>query len=357
MTPFESFTVTDQFVRYLKRAISSGELSGYMPGIRNLASKHGVSSNTVAAAVEQLERDGFLKCQGHGRRSLIVLPEGAPRPAFRVTLLPYESCDIGPDGVAEIRQLLDEKGYDVKIASKSLVELGMKLDRLARMVSRNEADAWVLFGAPREVLEWFVESGIPAFAFLGRFRRLPMAAAGIDKIPAFRAAIRRLIELGHQRIVLIQPKYNREPEVALLIRQSFEEMEAHGIKTGPYNLPAWEPSPEGLRKCLDSLLAVSPPTAIIFDQPNELICGQLYLAQQGVEVPRDISLICDDDDDVFRWTEPSVSCIRWQVRTSIRRTVRWVDNLAHGKEGIRQNFTKAEFIEKGSIGPVPGGKA
>jgi len=40
----------------------------------------------------------------------------------------------------------------------------------------------------------------------------------------------------------------------------------------------------------------------------------------------------------------------------VRRIVRWVGNIESGKDVRRQSFTEAEFIEKGSIGPAPGGK-
>lgn len=353
MEAFKPLGVTDQFVAYLRDAISRGELRGTMPGIRLLAGTHGVSPSTVAAAEEILEREGFLNPQGHGRRSQIVLPVNFVRPSFRVTLLLYEHADMELDYVVEIQRQLKEQGYDVSVAKKSLMDLGMKTDRLARMAKLNETDAWVVFSAPQEILQWFVTHSVPTFAMFGRFRRLSLAAGGLNKIPAFRAAIRRLVELGHRRIVLLQPKHNREPVPALLLRETMAEMEAHGIKTGQYNLPDWEQSPAGLRRCLDSLFAVSPPTALILDRPKELIGAQLYLARRGIMAPRDVSLICDDDA-AFEWCEPRVSCFRWQSSSWARRIVRWVGNVASGKEDLRQNFCKAEFIERGSIGPVPG---
>jgi DNA-binding LacI/PurR family transcriptional regulator len=179
-----------------------------------------------------------------------------------------------------------------------------------------------------------------------------MAAAGLDKASAFRAAVRRLAELGHRHIVLLQPKHNREPTPALLLRESLEEMEANGIKTGPYNLPDWEQSPAGIRECIDSLFAVNAPTAIIFDRPNELLAAQIHLTHKGIQVPRDLSLVCDDDA-TFAWFNPPISCIRWEYRPWVRRVVRWVDNVANGKDDRCQSFTKAKFVEKGSIGPAP----
>ena len=351
MKPFSPLSAVDQLVVHLRDAITRGELGGAMPGIRRLASTLGVSSKTVTAALERLAREGFLDPQGHGRRTRIALPEGIARPAFRVTLLLYERADVQVDYVVEIQRRLKEEGHDVNVADKSLMDLGMKVSRIARMVEQTETDAWVVFSAPQEVLEWFVNHSLPAFALFGRFRNLPLAATGLNKVPAFRAAIRRLAELGHRRIVLLQPKHNREPTPALLVRESLEEMETNGIKPGSYNIPDWEQSPSGLRNCLDSLFALTAPTAIIFDRPNELIGAQIHLAQKGIFAPRDISLICDDDP-AFEWCKPSISCIRWQSRRWVSRIINWVDNVANGKNDLRQSFTKAKFIERGSIGPV-----
>jgi DNA-binding LacI/PurR family transcriptional regulator len=352
MQPFTSLSVVDQLAAHLRGAIARGELGGSMPGIRRLASMLGVSSNTVTAALERLASEDLLQPQGHGRRSRIVLPENSARSAFRVTLLLYERADIQQDYVVGIRRRLEEEGHDVQIAEKSLVDLRMHVGPIARMAGRTETDAWVVFSASYEILQWFATHSTPTFALFGRFRNLPLAASGLDKVPAFRAAVRRLVELGHRRIVLLQPKHNREPSPALLVRESLDEMEANGIKTGPYHIPDWEQSPAGLRRCLDSLFAVSAPTAIIFDQPNELIGAQIYLAHKMILAPRDISLICDDDP-AFDWCEPSISCIRWQSRSWVHHVVRWVDNVANGKDDRRQVFTKAKFVERGSIGPVP----
>jgi DNA-binding LacI/PurR family transcriptional regulator len=183
-----------------------------------------------------------------------------------------------------------------------------------------------------------------------------MAGTGPGKVAAFRAAVRRLVELGHRRIVLLQPDHMRKPTLGLLLRETLDELESHGIQTGSYNLPDWEQTPEGLRRRLDSLFAASPPTALILDRPHEYIATQLHLARQGILTPRDVSLICTDDDLAFEWCEPSVSSVCWDSHPWVRRIVRWVANVANGKDDRRQSFSKARFVERGSIGPVPASK-
>lgn len=345
-------TVVDQLANYLRELIISGELGETMPGIRKLAGILGVSSNTVSAAIEQLSMDLLLVPQGHGKRSKIATIEEMNKPTFRLTMLPYERADVEIDYVVEIQRRLREAGHSVTIADKSLVDLAMKVERIARLVDQTETDAWLVFSAPKHVLQWFVDRSLPAFALFGRFRQLPMPGTGLDKIPAFRAAIRRLVELGHRRIVLLQPDHNRKPTHARLVIESLEEMEKHGIKTGSYNIPDWEQSPAGLRKCLDTLFALSAPTAILFDRPNELLGAQIYLAHRGILAPRDVSLVCDDDP-AFEWCNPSISCIQWQSHSWVRQVVHWADCMANGKEYQLQRLTKATFVERDSIGPVP----
>ena len=51
-----------------------------------------------------------------------------------------------------------------------------------------------------------------------------------------------------------------------------------------------------------------------------------------------------------------VAHIGWDYRPTVRRVIRWVNNTALGKDDRRQSFTKAEFVEGGTIGPVPKGQ-
>ena len=356
MKSFTPLSAVDQLAAHLRGAIARGELGDSMPGIRRLASTLGVSSNTVTAALERLESEDFLEPQGHGRRSRIVLPEGFVRPAFRVTLLLYERDDLQLSYVAEIQQRLTEEGYVVNVADQTLVGLGMNVRRIARMAKQTKTDAWVIVSATQEVLEWFVTHSVPAFALFGRYRGLPLAGIAPGKEAAFRTAVRRLVELGHRRIVLLLPDHGWKPTLGLLQRETLDELESHGIQTGHYNLPDWEQTPEGLRRCLDSLFRVSPPTALFLDRACEYIATHQHLARQGILTPRDVSLICTDDDVAFEWCEPSVSCVSWDSRPWVRRIVRWVAKVANGKDDRRQSYSKAKFVERDSIGPVPGRK-
>jgi len=73
-----------------------------------------------------------------------------------------------------------------------------------------------------------------------------------------------------------------------------------GIKTGHHNLPDREETPEGFKRCLDSLCQITPPTALIFDEKFSLCIVQQHLARCGILAPEHDSLVgCDPDSTIL----------------------------------------------------------
>jgi DNA-binding LacI/PurR family transcriptional regulator len=193
---------------------------------------------------------------------------------------------------------------------------------------------------------------VPAFALFGRRSSVRIAGAGPDKLRAMQMATRRLIALGHRKIVMLLREEHRKPQPGPYARAFLEELDKHGISTSPYNLPDWEASGDGLRRCLDSLFRVTPPSAVILDEVFILNLAQHHLARRGILAPEHVSLVCSDPYPFFDLACPSVAHIHWEPRQVVRRIVRWAANVARGKEDLRQTMTPAKFIEGGTIGPV-----
>jgi DNA-binding LacI/PurR family transcriptional regulator len=205
----------------------------------------------------------------------------------------------------------------------------------------------------RGVLEWFTQADIPVFALAGRTAGLPIAGATIRKSPAISEAVSRLVDFGHRRVVMMVREDRRKPIPGGQEQAFLDRLEAHGIQTGPYNLPDWDDTTDDFHRCLDSLFARTPPTALIVDEASLFFAVLQFLAQRGLSAPRDISLICLDPNPCFTWSRPGIAHVRWQPRPLIARIVRWADNVARGKDDRRNTLIKAEFVEGGTIGPVP----
>ena len=346
-------SAAEQLADYLREEIRSRTWGGTMPGENWLVSHLQVGRDTVRAAMALLEAEGVVASRGQGQRRQIVMADEEYSKNYRVTLLLYSPSDRQEGLVHDIQFQLTQRGYQVEVAPKSLVELGMKVERVASLVAHTETNAWVVASASSDVLGWFAAQPAPAFALFGRFIQQPLAGIGPDKIPAYQAALRRLVELGHQRIVLLMPEQVRAPTHGLLARGMLDEMEALGIRPGAYHLPDWERGPDGLRRCLDRLFDLTPPTAIFLEEACEFIAAQQHLARRGIIAPEDVSLICSDDDPLFEWCDRPVSCIRWSTRPVVRRVVQWVDHVAAGRKDHRKSLFRARFVLGETIGPVP----
>jgi DNA-binding LacI/PurR family transcriptional regulator/DNA-binding transcriptional regulator YhcF (GntR family) len=355
MNQWQRLSTIDQFTAHLRVGLLSGQWTDTMPGGHRLAAEFGLNGKTVEAALQRLEKEGLLVGQGAGRSRKIVLSENNTPPALRMAVLNFEFASRGEDFMIELRHLLEKAGHTPFYTDKTLVELDMNVGRIARHVKKTEADAWVSFSASQEVLEWFAEQETPAFALFGVMEELPLAGTKPDKIPPLIDAIRQLLSHGHRRISILCRRQHRLPQPAKWLRASLNELEAASITTGAFNIPDWEESPQGFVRLLESLFGgPTPPTALILDEAILYHAAYHHLAQRGLRVPDDVSLVCTDADLDFAWCQPSVAHIRWDYRPVLRRVVRWANNVAKGNDDRRQRFTKAEFVEGGTVGPVAG---
>ena len=342
----------EQLAEHLHSEILRGKWSGSMPGILRLKDELGVNRNTIEAALKLVEKKGALKNMGTGRRRKIVLPEDHAPPALRVAVLYYEKGDETHDLFTRFQNKLKAAGHTVVHAPKNMTDIGGNLRRLARMIKETAADAWVVGAGSGEVLQWFVQGQIPAFALYGWFARLRIAGITPNQVPAIVAATRRLIALGHRRIVMLESRATLStPGTDGVV--FLDELAAHGIETGNYNMPGWEGGFDGLYRCLESLFSHTPPTAIFLFSAAEYFATTQFLLNRGLRVPQDVSLICCDVAPYFKRYQPTISHVRWNDQLMVNRIGRWAKNISLGKEDTRQTRIDAEFVEAGTIGVAP----
>lgn len=343
----------EQVAVHLRGELEAGRWVGAMPGRMELAADLSLNARIIEEAMRLLEKEGVLVGQGAGKRRKIAVSRPKPS-AMKVRTLQFDQLDKELPYDNEVLHRLREKGYSAAFADQSLHDLGMNVKRVAAYVKAERADAWVVCAGSREILEWFAQQPVPAFAQFGRHQGIPLAGIRVDKIPAMRLAVRRLHGLGHRRMVLMVRSESVKPRAGIFEQAFLDELEALGLATGDYNLPDWGSDGAGFHRCLDALFKHTPPTALFLSEVPLFIAAQQYLARRGIVAPRDVSLICHDPDSAFSWCDPPVSHIRWDTRPVVKRMVQWVENIARGKEDRRQTLVKAVFVEGGTMGPVAG---
>ncbi len=346
-------SLTEQVAEHLRQEIKHGSYGDNLPGVRVLAEDLSIDMKTVNSALKELEADGTLISLGPGRGRRVNLRRKKNRSSLRIQILLYEKDELSTSHHIEIRHRLEKAGHAASFANKTLTDLGMSVNRVARYVKGTNADAWVVTAASREVLQWFTEQPTPAFALFGRFASVDIAATGPNKSTSLATAVNHLIDIGHKRIVMLTREARRKPGPAVMERGFLEILRERGIPVGAYNLPDWKDNRESFLQLLESLFKHTPPTALIIDDTPLFFAAHNFLAQRGLSAPRDLSMISLDPDPVYAWSEPAISHINWDSRPWVRRVVKWAKNVAHGKEDKKQQFSATTFVKGGTVGPAP----
>ncbi|BCX49249.1 hypothetical protein HAHE_31570 [Haloferula helveola] len=349
MPTLRVLTAAEQVADHLRKEIRSGTWTGTMPGGAALARELGVGRMTVDAALDLLEKQGELVSQG-ARLPRRVSTTRSYSSSLKVAFLPYLIEDYRFDYIMDLQRLLQEDGHTVLFPKTSITLMKGNMARITKLIETTQADAWIVVAGPREVLTWFSECPVPAFAMFGRRSGLPIAGIGPDKSPALRELARHFIELGHERITMLTRPVRRLPRPGAPERAFLDELRRGGIRTGSYNLPDWDGKSETLGNVVDSIFKLTPPTAIVLDEPPIFLSVQQHLARRGILAPQHVSLACTDWDPYFELQQPSVAHVLWDSRPWVRRIVRWVRNVSQGKSDLVQSLTKTKLVRGESIG-------
>ena len=358
MRPLQRVSLPERVAAHLREGIRQGRWSDQFPGEQQLTSELDVSRHTVRRALQILEKEGVLGGRGHGRCRGITAAGAAAafqRP-LRVNILRHDArLTDNPQTsmvLIEIMHSLENAGHQVSFLKKSQIELRHDVARLTRHLAETPADAWVVECGSHPLLEWCASQPTPCLALYGRTGGLPLARTGPDAVPAYRAATRQLIALGHRRIVLIVREGFRRPTPEGCELAFLEELKAHGIPTGVYNLPDWEENSEGFNRLMESLFETTPPTALIIDETCWFIAALAFLVRRGIRVPEQVSLVSGDCETILDVCHPRFAHMRWDNSFIVRWVVRWVDAVRKGKADRKTINISAEFVPGGSIGPV-----
>lgn len=351
MSAFRKSTVTAQAAEHMRERILGGHWKHVLPGRDRLAAELGVSHMTVGRAMAHLEEEGLVISQGEGLPRLIASGKSRQKPRIlRIAVLRFEAEDTQLYYVVDFVHKLREAGHHVAYADKTLRGLNMDVKRVAKLVSKTKADAWIVISGANQILRWFATQPLPCFGLFGQISNLPIAGAGPSKQNAYEAAARRLVELGHKRIVLLGRWAGQIPS----LDSFYEALKTLNIPVGDYNLPSFNDTPEDLHRCLLSLFATTPPTAIVAMNFDIYLAVQQFVARRNLLCPERVSIMCGDPDPSYIWCIPSIAHISWESEPWVRRIARWADNISKGKSDTRQAITHAEFVDGGTFGPAPG---
>jgi DNA-binding LacI/PurR family transcriptional regulator len=343
----------------LREGLLAGRWGGTLPGETKLALELGVGRNTVQTALRLLEAEGLLGGHGPGRSRTVggARAGGKARGPLRVGMLLHERMvDENPGmqvTLAKLQHEIEQAGHIGFFSRPCQASLRHDTGRIAKYLAEMQADAWVVVAPRRELVEWFAAQPFPSIALGGRSSDLNIAGTGTLDWVAQVEGFRRLLELGHRRIVMICLSHLRQPVPSHYVSRFTAELDAHRVPWSyHYNVPEWEETPAGFRALLTGLFAVSPPTALMIDETPRLMAALGFLAERGLRVPEQVSLFVGHWDSSLAWADPPIAHVNWDDTPLVRHVVRWLAAVAKGRPNQKTVLFPAEFVPGGSIAPV-----
>lgn len=345
-----------QAATIIQEMIVEGSLPKLLPGERTLAEKLQIGRDTLRAALDILEADGWITPREHGKRRRILKAgsrirqrEETKRIAF---LSPKSLQELPPWLLIEfdiVRGLLNRRGYELELISPGLFHLRNPARKLEKLIEDHDVDAWILYQCPAPLQLWFEEKKIPAL-----IRGYPQPEVNIpcldeDWHAASFHAGGLLKRHGHERIGLLMPN------VKLAGLEATERGLVEAIET--------ESNPGSIYKLIDRgetgsvarALEVAfglqhPPTAFIATRSRHVLTIMSWLAERRLRIPNDVSLVALCYETWYEHLRPSITHYHSEPDTIARSLVRKILRVVSSEaKGPQLKLLIPECFEGGSV--------
>lgn len=262
------------------------------------------------------------------------------------------------DFIAGAGEAYAKRGYDMRV---SVVDDADEAEAYVRLARTGMVDGVIVHG-PKindERIALLHELGLP-FVVHGRSSECdaPYSWLDVNNRSAFKRATDFLLDLGHQRIALINGI--EEMDFAARRRGGFAmALEGRGLAVDPALTHSSEMTePFGYAKTVEMLDMPNPPTAIIASSLIPALGVRRAVEECGLTMGKDVSIICFDDALSYMpngGATPIFTATRSSVRAAGLRCGEMVlDQIERGADSAPvTELWEAELVVGGSTGPAP----
>lgn len=330
-------TLVSQTIAVVEHGIRSARWAGQLPGQHELCGELVVSRTTLRSALQELAARGLIDLrQGRPmtiRRCETVMP--VPRRLTTVVLLlPEPVWRLRPSiaqWVSELRPLLLRSDLELVLSEGGRHYRSRPAAQLERLVRLHPHSAWVLFGSTRVMQQWFAERGLPVILVGPVFPGIDLPTVEYDHAAIAQHAASTLAAAGHQH-------------TAILLQRTGSAADATTCDAFAAGRLVGAPPPlvfehDGTLAQIESRLrgfARLPerPTAIFVTKSHAIPAVLTILPRLRLEIPRDVSVICREDDPFLAYLVPAVARYSSDSSAIARKLAVGLARLARG-EGVK----------------------
>jgi DNA-binding LacI/PurR family transcriptional regulator len=352
--PQRSSLVT-QTADVIRDEIRSGRWSHWLPGEYELCAQLHVSRRTIRAALEQLGRQGILRCDQGKRREIIGRHSPHRQPASKrvVLLMPMPLLSLSPFSVFlidHLREHLAEDGYILETHASRVLYRAHMPQELENLEASLRPAGWVLLQSTEQMQRWFTERHRPSVVVGSRYQGVQLPSVDTDYGALCEHAVGRFLARGSRCLVLLNP----DPEAAgdKKTREGF--LEAAG-KTKLADVRAEVVRHDGtvgsICARLTSLMArAQPPTAMLVSRPRHVLTVLGHLLRRGVRVPEDMAVISRDDDSFLEDVVPTVARYSRNPKVFASKVSGVVLQMVHGARHFPDYKIMPSFVPGETLG-------
>jgi LacI family transcriptional regulator len=215
-----------------------------------------------------------------------------------------------PEIVQEFEKIAVEHGYEILLTS-TVHDPRLMASSVRRMIERRvDGVAVMTFGMEELLLEDLKSRRVP-LVFIDVGPALPrISNIRIDYLHGIRQAVQHLAALRHKRIAFVAGPLSLKSAVAR--RNAFlQSMQEIGLACDPFLIVEGNHTTEGGMAAAEKILNSSNrPTAILCSNDLTAIGVMKRSYEQGVVIPRDLSLIGFDDVRLAQYMLPPLTTVQ-----------------------------------------------
>jgi DNA-binding LacI/PurR family transcriptional regulator len=360
----------------LTNRIQSGELSvgDALPSERQMVDEYGVSRITIVKAIDLLVREGLVERQ-HGRGNFVVDANSTPGTQSRRIIAfvsPFAPNDYFYP-LTGVDQAARERGYKTLlcVSNQSIAEENRLLDEL----QKDGVDGIIIWStinndSPKRLFALAQSSAIPMVTLSYIHPELECDSVVCDNYAGSYAAIKHLIELGHQEIVYlswsaldlfpVSERYRayREamrdaglaPQEPWLFEDDIDRVNVDYVISPSGDNMA---SPE-LERIVQRLQATDSPTAIFAVNDNWGVLAAKAAEAAGLRVPEDLSIVGFGDEFVSAHLRvPMTTVSRNSVGLGRQATKLLIERIDGADGPARHEVLPADLIVRHTTAAPP----
>jgi DNA-binding LacI/PurR family transcriptional regulator len=230
----------------------------------------------------------------------------------------------------------------------------------SRVVRGAVVDGFLVYSTPTgdPRLEAALERGLPTVV-VDEPIDVPVPYIGIEDRKGARSAARHLVELGHERVGVVAFAEHAHDDATLPFDATAERTAGYREGLGAAWDPAlvfttWGNHPETGRRALRELLGRDPRPTAVLAMSDALASGVMReAAEQGLDLPSDLSVIGFDDVPLALFTDPPLTTVNQPTElkgeVAARSLLEAVE--AGGPARPTRTVLPAELVVRGTTAP------